>query len=806
VISTPRPAQGAATAATGPASTPAPGQAPSPTDATSFDGVREGAVDRPLETSRQAGNLQARLRAPTKKSALGPDVPPSRAAGVVADKTDQHGRAVQLLDTGGALVDGARYRPGVALSAVGEHLRLTDVAPLLSEDGRPFAVRRDGDRVRLEPLADGPVDGAPGLSVRDGAFVVAASGGRVLDADGQLTGFDDGVTLRGTRSRIRRLERSLRDSVLRAVSCGDGQVRRVNLDGFLVQPDGLILDQRQAGPPALYADDEGNAFEVETTRQTGVAVDLVVRPAADGPVGDKAIVRGGRLLQLDDACPGVGLTSSGEPAALLDDDTSGWDGRLISGRGGYGEWLVAVDEGAVSFVQVRARHGEEMLLVDGERASIRGRDGAERAGAFGDGPSHIVHDGRALEVVAQARRALLARGPDGLVAFTRDDPPAPLAAERAPLFTRTRGDRLDELVVAGERYAVACEPVTRAHLADGLLGALDVLRLQPDADFLSRSQRNVLERLQPLSADKEDRATLRAEVEAGGGPALQAALGADAMALVEAITGALPSGDDPFVYGLRGAGSRVRRRGAGFQAPGDAAHIGVFRATRAGLRPATIEEVARHFDQAVGDAPARPLASAPRADDVSLGAEGISVRAGDETFTIPIDARPDDERLPTTEDIVGWLEHLPLQTLRSLERVAFHPPDPNGQARFDIASGTLFYNAVSADFWRDADGGSITAHEVVGHGLEAADPLVYRLLMEARLLDGIEGEWFGTDDAYGDTNLAESFAVGVQELLADGDAATRRPHFARLVSALLTEDGQPRDPLAVHAMLRRARL
>ena len=66
--------------------------------------------------------------------------------------------------------------------------------------------------------------------------------------------------------------------------------------------------------------------------------------------------------------------------------------------------------------------------------------------------------------------------------------------------------------------------------------------------------------------------------------------------------------------------------------------------------------------------------------------------------------------------------------------------------------------------------------QVGQHFLEAGDPLLYRLLLQARLLDGAAGEWRGTDDAYGDKNLAESFAVGVQELFADDGAAAKRPH------------------------------
>ena len=60
-------------------------------------------------------------------------------------------------------------------------------------------------------------------------------------------------------------------------------------------------------------------------------------------------------------------------------------------------------------------------------------------------------------------------------------------------------------------------------------------------------------------------------------------------------------------------------------------------------------------------------------------------------------------------------------------------------------------------------------------------------LVLARALDGLErGQWVGTDDVHDDTNLAESFAVGVQELVANETRArAARPAFAQLVDALL---------------------
>jgi hypothetical protein len=91
---------------------------------------------------------------------------------------------------------------------------------------------------------------------------------------------------------------------------------------------------------------------------------------------------------------------------------------------------------------------------------------------------------------------------------------------------------------------------------------------------------------------------------------------------------------------------------------------------------------------------------------------------------------------------------------------------------------------MTPDFWRD-HGQAITIHEVVGHGIEQSNPLILRALAMARVLDGAAGNWTGTDDAYGDTNLAESFAVGVQELFADETTRVRRPAFARLVDALI---------------------
>jgi hypothetical protein len=143
---------------------------------------------------------------------------------------------------------------------------------------------------------------------------------------------------------------------------------------------------------------------------------------------------------------------------------------------------------------------------------------------------------------------------------------------------------------------------------------------------------------------------------------------------------------------------------------------------------------------------------------------------------------------PALVDVAAWLAKLPIAALDAVTTLRFGPFDPGGQARFDPAEGVLSVHPVdpSTDFWV-TQGAGVIAHEVVGHSLEQGDPLVLRALVPARALDGLgQGQWVGTDDAYGDTNLAESFAVGVQERFIDDARASRlRPAFSRLVDALL---------------------
>jgi hypothetical protein len=621
---------------------------------------------------------------------------------------------------------------------------------------------------------------------------------------------------------LRRLAKVLRDedSVLRRIP-GDDGTRWHTFEGFAVDVDGALLAQRVSlsaspmGSRALYENGVGQAFVVEHGRSSGES--LRITPALDGPlagasppgVGCQWAVVGGRLAVLDETRPGWAFSADGAPLARTDGQAVA-AGTVVEGRpASSGRFLaVRAEAGAVVLARMEHSHGDEHLVrVDGE-AAIVGRSG-RRQGVLGDPPAIIVHDGVALTVVASSHggRRLVGRG-DGVVgAFDVKRSAAGLSVvprtAAGEAHAVRRNGVIEDILVDGTRFAVARAPGDRSGLASDVLAAIDLVGLanggRVEDVALSRTAWTMASALraalddatiEPALTDRQARRTALADaVRSGRGAFVDVLAGFGGLNALEGAFGLVAH--DDVVVAFRESG-RVRRTPGSFQGPGAAHLAALFRVDGDGVVPLTIAEVRHRFDALVGAPTPTPTSTtstttttrnitAQRHPD---GTASLTVGPGQRIIDVSGVAGPNH---PSIDDVVGWLAGLPATALQAVEHVRFGPHDPNGQARFSPASGTLTFNPTTPDFWRD-QGQTITIHEVVGHGLEQSNPQVLRALCMARILDGASGTWVGTDDPYGDTNLAESFAVGVQELFADESARSRRPAFARLVDALIAGD------------------
>lgn len=750
--------------------------------------------------------------------ARGPATSPREPAVVVTRTLDDE-RTIALRDDGSARMGALVLRAGLSLPAHGDLPCLQHLAPLVDDQG-PLVLVRDTPRDHLVRMRDGVVAASGGaLFVVDGAFCVAR-GGLLHDGGGGLVGVvrpgdpPTPLRFRGPSLLVRQLARALRDDgVLRRIDGPEGP-RWHTFEGFVVDTDGTVasLQHSLGATPtessALYQDGDGAAWLVKLDRG-GAQQTLHMTRAPEGPVsstgaapGTTRAVRGGRLVVLDDARPGLLFTLEGAPCGRVD-GTSPTPGELIDGRSGGRFVAVRNDAGSVAFVRVEHSAGDEHVVhVDGAATIVNAR-GRCRQGALGDPPSMIVAAGVALTVIASsnAGRRLVARGEGrmcvydarsraGVVELTPRD-----ASGEA--FAVRRNGVLEEVVQDGQSFAVARAPLARAALGNDLLAALDAwtlgergmvgdVALARAAAQLCADVRALLDNLafEPALTDpRARRLALAAEVARGAGPWIDALGGS---ARVDRALGLL--GGDDLVVAFRDGGGRVRRMPASFQGPGAAHQVALFRLHDDEVVPLTIAEVQARFDAEVRPAPPWSSTTActvvverDQAGALHLHAQGPTL---DRRIDVEGSAGPDH---PTLAQLTAWLAALPVTALRALEHVRFGPPDANGQAKFAPATGTLTYAATPGFFAEQ--GLTTTIHEVVGHGLEQSDPRVLRALVMARVLDGAGGAWVATRDPYGDTNLAESFAVGVQELFAPpplgDDARARHPAFARLVDALL---------------------
>lgn len=782
-------------------------------DADAWAGKGSGAgLVAPANSSKRKAPLAVHAQA------LGPKTSP-RQPRVVVSRTLDDERQLSLREDGSARLESATLKPGLSLAAHGDLPCLQELAPLVDEQG-PLLLLRASPRDRLVRAAEGPVAGSGGaLFVLDGRFCVAR-GGLCFDDAGSLLGVmrpgepPTPLRLQGPPLLLRRLARALRDDgVLRRID-GEAGPHWHSFDGFVVRPDGSVAAQQLslgATPMqsrGLYEDGHGKAWLVELDRG-GAKETLRVTPAPEGPVvpasaapGTTLAVLDGRLVINDDARPGLAFTMEGEPWARTDGRAIG-PGELIDGRAGGRFVSVRGDSGRVQVVRVEHSAGDEHLVhVDG-RARIVSARGREREGALGDPPAMIIEDGCALQVVAWSHggRRLLARGEGTVRVFDlkRHGGVVELKPReaRGEAFPVRRNEALDEVVLDGQSFMVARAPRERTALGRDLLAVLDTwtlgergmiadVGLSRAASRLCAAARALLDdaSFQPgVSESLARRQALAAEVAAGAGPSVDALGGMDR---IERALGFVR--DDDLVVAFRDGGSRVRRTPGTFQGPGAAHQVALFRLEGEQILPLSVAEVQARFDAIVPSVSARaaPVSAKVRLEVDPSGQATLRVEAGGVERTVDVEGKVGIDH-PALAQVASWLAALPAPAQAALEHLRFGPPDPNGQAKFSPATGTLTL-AATPGFWAE-QGQTTTIHELAGHGLEQSDPRVLRALAMARVLDGVAGQWVATQDPYGDTNLAESFAVGVQELLAPpptGDEArAAHPAFARLVDALL---------------------
>src|SRR5262249_23692686 len=107
------------------------------------------------------------------------------------------------------------------------------------------------------------------------------------------------------------------------------------------------------------------------------------------------------------------------------------------------------------------------------------------------------------------------------------------------------------------------------------------------------------------------------------------------------------------------------------------------------------------------------------------------------------------------------------------------------------------------DGWKGPIAGLAASHEIAGHGIEMMDPLLYRMLIQAALLDAKASGAAWAPRSYGELNPAEFFATVIERYAAgDPTLPTERPNVFRLPNAIFNEDGARTDPQLYRRMFQ----
>lgn len=455
--------------------------------------------------------------------------------------------------------------------------------------------------------------------------------------------------------------------------------------------------------------------------------------------------------------------------------------------------VVRGEDGTIRFAR---RTGEGMYAIeDTVRLTNQNvvMDGAlyrrEFAGSLDDGNAVL------------AVRRLEGDGPGWRVVTADGAPTSVPVPDDVPMVLRHRNTAQPEAIIdRGIVYRANHSPDDAGALSRRVLGYLG-----GDASNYPVENRAVLASIQ--RAFRGDDAALDAALRGTNRAAvarLEAAVGPNARDQLSRAFGIVSEQRDPFTYATR-VGSMTDDTPMPTRLPNDAAvgladypdDIGIYVRQNGALRRATDDEVRAQFNRTVPE-----LATPVRNSDFDelVRPARVVTRGRDANTSIVIERAGESQRqtvrvtlppggltgnAPTPAELAELLERIPSSALRSLSHISYDSPR---LASFTHDPQLL---RLSPNNWPRDPGERlrILVHELAGHGIEMGDPVVHRQLLLARRLDGI-----GATRPYGNMNILESFAVGVEDLATSPlDVARQAPHFSRVAWPLL-RDAQNASP------------
>ncbi|MEZ0312018.1 MAG: hypothetical protein ACAI38_09590, partial [Myxococcota bacterium] len=536
-------------------------------------------------------------------------------------------------------------------------------------------------------------------------------------------------------------------------------------------------------------------------------------------------VRNGRLVQV--ASRGsheVAFDVNGLPVEILPGDAPPPSRVQGIGPNEGTPFTVRQDGGKTSFwAEVSGNDGSIHRAADGTHAILRRNtdDPPQRTGVLSVGlptarrVTHLLVDGELFlaggSVQGQPHLVYATSATrDGLFRVQGSGPTATPVPVQPRGTVRVVNDfgATQRVYHDGSAYSVIAEPLTRTQFADSVFHEMvRSAAVSPDVSVVASLTRVMLPEsngryaIRPELSEPGPRLTaLRNELIAGRGPLVEAALGRDGMARLEAEVGFTPSDVMPFVLAVQ---SDVPPGLRGLQdawSPSVAfrpQRFGIFVNEGSTLRPATTGEVRTTFDRAVGTR-SGTWRDLPRPDSVAIqpGTPGgatrnLVIRRGEETITIPFGDRPSGAAPglhPTDTQIVRWFRGLPFQSLRGLENVGFSP-DTVGLASYADMTRTVNFHAHPTA-WRGGFADVIAGHEIAGHNVERGSPTLMKMLVLSAVLDRAAASPHAAR-LYGEVNPREYFATLVERYIAgDPTVAQRWPHFDRIMGAMFTPDGR----------------